>query len=83
MRARFDLPSGRIPAFVIARNMDIEAPEQAVAVSPDNIPLVLLLANAYMESFAIDDAVAKFEHVIKLDPKIASEDLPDNSSAWA
>ena len=49
--------------------MDIEALEQAVAVSPDNIPLALLLAAAYMENFAIDEAVAKFEHVIGLDPK--------------
>lgn len=52
--------------------MDIESLENAVAVSPDNIPLVLLLADAYLGSFAIDDAMAKFEHVIGLDPANAA-----------
>ncbi|MFT4547300.1 MAG: transitional endoplasmic reticulum ATPase [Verrucomicrobiales bacterium] len=52
--------------------MDIEALEQAVAVSPDNIPLCLLLADAYLGAFSIDEAVIKFEHVISLEPKNAA-----------
>lgn len=48
--------------------MDIETLEQAVAISPDNIPLALLLADAYLGTLAIDEAVAKYELVLKLDP---------------
>ena len=62
-----NLPSSRNPALVAA--MDIEALEQAQAVSPDNIPLCLLLADAYLGAFSIEDAVKKFEHVISLEPK--------------
>ncbi|MEM9480245.1 MAG: AAA family ATPase [Verrucomicrobiota bacterium] len=46
---------------------DLKALEQAVAVSPENVPLNLLLAQAYMDAFSLEDARARFEHVLSLD----------------
>ncbi len=66
--SRFGLPSPLIPALVVATTMDIEALEQAVAISPDNVPLALLLADAYLGTLAVDEAVGRYEHVLRLEP---------------
>jgi SpoVK/Ycf46/Vps4 family AAA+-type ATPase len=42
---------------------------QAVAVSPDNIPLLLLLAQAALDEFALDEARSACERVLALDPQ--------------
>jgi transitional endoplasmic reticulum ATPase len=47
---------------------DIESLKTALAVSPDNVPLLLMLAHAQMETFALDDARATLERVIVQDP---------------
>ena len=48
--------------------MDLKNLEEAVAVSPDNVPLVLLLAAAYLDSFALADAREKYGHALTLEP---------------
>ena len=48
--------------------MDIKALEQAVAVSPDNVPLVLLLADAYLSAFSLEEAQEHYERVLGLEP---------------
>ncbi|MGI9239819.1 MAG: AAA family ATPase, partial [Verrucomicrobiales bacterium] len=55
--------------MIEATRMDIEALEQAVAISPDNIPLALLLADAYLGALALEEAVGKYEDVVRLDPQ--------------
>lgn len=51
---------------------DLKALEAAVAVSPDNIPLLLLLAAGYMESFSFDDARDRYDAVLRLEPRNAT-----------
>ncbi len=41
---------------------------QAVAVSPENVPLLLLLAQSCLDEWSIDEARALFERVQRLDP---------------
>jgi SpoVK/Ycf46/Vps4 family AAA+-type ATPase len=41
---------------------------QAVAVSPENVPLLLLLAHACLDEWSLDEARSLFERVLKLDP---------------
>jgi len=41
---------------------------QAVAVSPDNVPLLLLLAHASLEEWSLEEAQSVFERVLKIDP---------------
>ena len=41
---------------------------QAVAVSPDNIPLLLLLAHSCLDEWSLDEARSVFERVLTLDP---------------
>lgn len=41
---------------------------QAVAVSPDNIPLLLLLAQSCLDEWSLDEARSVFERVLTLDP---------------
>ena len=41
---------------------------QAVAVSPDNVPLLLLLAQACLDEWSLDEARSIFERVISIDP---------------
>jgi SpoVK/Ycf46/Vps4 family AAA+-type ATPase len=41
---------------------------QAVAVSPDNIPLLLLLAQSCLDEWSLDEARSIFERVARLDP---------------
>ena len=47
---------------------DIDSLKAALAVSPENVPLLLMLAQAQMESFALDDARATFDRVIAQEP---------------
>lgn len=47
---------------------DIDSLKSALAVSPENVPLLLMLAQAQMETFALDDARATFERVIFQEP---------------
>ncbi len=41
---------------------------QAVAVSPDNLPLLLLLAQACLDEWSLDEARSVFERVLRLEP---------------
>ena len=41
---------------------------QAVAVSPDNLPLLLLLAHSCLEEWSLDEARSVFERILRLDP---------------
>jgi transitional endoplasmic reticulum ATPase len=41
---------------------------QAVAVSPDNVPLLLLLAQACLDEWSLDEARGAFERVLRTDP---------------
>ena len=47
---------------------DIASLKQALAVSPDNLPLLLLLGKAYLEEFQFEDARESFEKVLALEP---------------
>ena len=47
---------------------DIESLKAALAVSPENVPLLLMLAQAQMDTFALDDARDTFERVIVQEP---------------
>jgi AAA+ superfamily predicted ATPase len=42
---------------------------QAVAVSPDNLPLLLLLAQSCLDDWSLDEARSAFERVLRLDPE--------------
>ncbi len=42
--------------------------EEALNVSPDNIPLRIMLADAYFNAQQIDKAEAEFKHVLQQDP---------------
>ena len=52
---------------------DLEGLKRAVEVSPDNAPLIVMLAQAYLESFSPDEAREHFERALALEP--------DNSDA--
>ncbi len=41
---------------------------QAVAVSPENLPLLLLLAQSCLDEWSLDEARGVFERVLRLDP---------------
>nr|MBP6785825.1 tetratricopeptide repeat protein [Verrucomicrobiales bacterium] len=47
---------------------DINSLKQALAVSPDNVPLLLMLAEAYLDQFSLDEAKASYEAVLRVDP---------------
>jgi transitional endoplasmic reticulum ATPase len=47
---------------------DIESLKQALAVSPENVPLILLLANAYLDQFNLDEARAQYEQALATEP---------------
>lgn len=51
--------------------MDLKQLEEAVAVSPDNVPLILLLAQAYMDQFELEQAKERLDHVVSLEPQNA------------
>ncbi|MGB3118419.1 MAG: AAA family ATPase [Verrucomicrobiales bacterium] len=47
--------------------MELDALRIALAASPDNVPLLLLVANACIDQFSLDEAQNYFERVIALD----------------
>ncbi|MCP5540427.1 MAG: AAA family ATPase [Akkermansiaceae bacterium] len=51
---------------------DIESLKQALAVSPQNVPLILLLANTYLEQFHLDEAREQFERVLAIEANHAA-----------
>jgi len=51
---------------------EIDSLKQALAVSPDNVPLLLMLGNAHMASFQIEEARQVFNHLLKVDPTNAA-----------
>lgn len=48
--------------------MDLEALKAALAASPDNVPLLLLVARAHEDHFELADARQCLERVVTLDP---------------
>lgn len=48
--------------------MDLESLKAALAASPDNVPLLLLVAKAYEDEFELADARAAYDHVLSLEP---------------
>lgn len=46
----------------------VESLRQAVKVSPNNVPLLILLGNALLESFATDEALEVFDQASKIEP---------------
>jgi len=47
---------------------DIESLKQALAVSPDNVPLLLMLAQAHLDQFSLEEARETFERALAQDP---------------
>ncbi len=47
---------------------DIESLKQALAVSPNNTPLILMLAGAYLDQFSLDEARGAFEQALSIEP---------------
>ena len=47
---------------------DIESLKQALAVSPDNVPLLVLLANAHIEQFQFQEAREALDRVLEVEP---------------
>lgn len=48
---------------------DITALKQALSVSPDNVPLLLMLGEAYMEQFSLEEASEAFEKALQVEPQ--------------
>jgi transitional endoplasmic reticulum ATPase len=51
--------------------MDLEALKMALAASPDNVPLLLLVAKAHEDCFELANARACLDHVVSLQPNHA------------
>ncbi|MCB1078654.1 MAG: tetratricopeptide repeat protein, partial [Verrucomicrobiae bacterium] len=47
---------------------NIDSLKQALAFSPDNVPLILLLAQAHLDAFGLDEAGEQFQRALSLDP---------------
>lgn len=47
---------------------DISSLKQALAVSPDNLPLILMLGQAYLEAFRFEEARTTFEDALRVSP---------------
>jgi len=47
---------------------DIQSLKQALAVSPDNVPLLLMLGEAFLEQFSLEEAKTSYEAVLRVDP---------------
>ena len=58
------------PLFLTTRfkMADIQSLKQALAVSPDNVPLLLMLGDAYLDQFSLEDARATYEAALRVDP---------------
>jgi transitional endoplasmic reticulum ATPase len=48
--------------------MDLEPLKAALAASPDNVPLLMLVAKAHEDLFELDEARAHLDRVVKLQP---------------
>lgn len=46
----------------------IESLKQALAFSPENVPLILLLGRAYLDGFHLEEARAHFDRALALEP---------------
>src|SRR5580698_4613414 len=68
MRAHLPLVLWPAPLDTPARMSKLDPLRQAVAVSPDNVPLLLLLAHACLDEWSLDEARSIFERVLTLDP---------------
>ena len=68
-RSHLPLVRLRVPAETPGPMSKLDPLRQAVAVSPDNVPLLLLLAHASLEEWSLEEAQAVFERVLKLDPR--------------
>lgn len=53
----------------------LEPLRAAVSVSPDNVPLLLLLANACMEEWSLEEGRETFERILRIDPSKAEAKL--------
>lgn len=47
---------------------DIESLEQALSFFPENVPLLLMLAEAHLDQFSLDEARAAYETALHVDP---------------
>lgn len=47
---------------------DIQSLKQALAFSPDNVPLLLMLGEAYLDQFSLDEARETYESALRVDP---------------
>ncbi len=47
---------------------DIQSLRQALAESPDNVPLLLMLGDACLEQFSLDEAKEAYDAVVRIDP---------------
>lgn len=47
---------------------DIQSLKQALSVSPENLPILLMLGHAYLEEFQFDEARETFEKALQLQP---------------
>jgi len=61
------LVSGAGTFEALRRMSKLDPLRQAVAVSPDNVPLLLLLAQACLDEWSLDEARGAFERVLRLD----------------
>lgn len=50
------------------RMADIESLKQALAVSPDNVPLLLMLGDAHMDAFSHEEAQTTFDQILSIEP---------------
>lgn len=51
--------------------MDLDALKAALAVSPDNVPLMLLLARSYQEHFELEESGKLIDRILELEPENA------------
>ncbi len=47
---------------------DIQSLKQALAFSPENVPLLLMLGEAYLDQFSFEEARAAYDSALKVDP---------------
>ncbi|MCB1062187.1 MAG: AAA family ATPase [Verrucomicrobiae bacterium] len=48
---------------------DIDTLKQALSVSPENVPLILLLGGAYLDTFHFSEAREQYDRALALDPQ--------------
>jgi transitional endoplasmic reticulum ATPase len=47
---------------------DIDSLKQALAFSPENVPLLLMLGEAYLDQFSLEEARQSYESALRVDP---------------